>query len=70
MVKYPIHDTTEGTNHGQIVPDKYTHNPIPEGNECIILFGDMKIKARVDMNFYTDPNFSIFKILKVKRETS
>lgn len=67
MVKYPIRDTTGGTTHGQVVPNVFTYNPIPENAECIILFGDMKIKAKIDMHFYTNPNFSIFKILKVKR---
>lgn len=65
MEKYSIHDTSEGINHGQIVFHQFTHNPIPEGVKCIILFEDMRIEAKVDMNFHTNPNFSIFEILKV-----
>ena len=65
MVKYPIHDTSEGTNHGQVVEDYFTYNPIPEGSECVIIFKNVKIKAKINMNFYTDPNLSIFEILKV-----
>lgn len=67
MIKYPIHDTSLGVNYGQIVPDRYTYNPIPEGSECVIIFKDVKIKAKVDMNFYTDPNLSIFEILQVRK---
>lgn len=62
--KYPIHDTSEGVNHGQIVPGRFTHNPIPENTRCVILFENMKIHAKVDMNFHTNPNFSIFEILE------
>ncbi len=68
MDKYPIRATIEGANHGQIVPDTFTYNPIPEGTECIISFKNMKIRVKVDMNFYTNPNFTIIKILEVNYE--
>jgi len=67
MVKYPIRDTSKGTNHSQIVKGYFTYNPIPEGKECIILFENMRIKAKLDMHFYTNPNYSIFQILQVRK---
>ena len=70
MDRYPIHDTSEGVNHEQIVSGYFTYNPIPEGSECVIIFKNVKIKAKIDMNFYTNPNFSIIEILKVKKYES
>lgn len=63
--KYPIHDTSEGVNHGQIVAGRFTHNPIPEETICNVFYNDMRITIKIDMNFYTDPNFSIIEILGV-----
>lgn len=66
--KYPIHDTSEGANHGQVVPEKFTHNPIPEGTILNILYKNMKILIKIDMNFYTEPNLSIIEVLKVSHD--
>ncbi len=65
MKKYPIHDLSEGPNHGQIIPGAFTHNPIPEERTATINFGGLEIKVEVDMNFHTNPNIAVFKILSV-----
>lgn len=65
MNKYPIHDTTESANHGKAVPGYSTYNPIPEGTILHIFYKDMKILIKIDMNFYTVPEFAIFEILDV-----
>jgi len=65
MRKYPIHATIEGPQHGTVVEGVFTYNPIPEEEDAIINYKGMKIKVQVDMNFYTDPSLTIFKILKV-----
>ena len=67
-IKFPIHDTTESANRGQIVSGAFTHNPIPEGTICNIFYNNMRIMIRIDMNFYTNPNLTIIEILKVSHD--
>ena len=68
--KYPIHDTSEGVNDGQVVPKYFTHNPIPEKTILNIFYKNMKILIKIDMNFYTDPNLSVIEILEVSHEAT
>lgn len=63
--KFPVHNTSGGTYHGQTVPGKFTHNPIPEETICNIFYNNMRITVRIDMNFYTNPNLTIIEILGV-----
>ena len=63
--KYPIHDTSTGVNHGQVVPRQFTYNPIPEETTLNIFYKNMRILIKIDMNFYTNPNFSIIEVLEV-----
>lgn len=66
--KYPIHDTSEGVNHGQIASGYFTYNPIPEGTILNIFYKNMKVLVKIDMNFYTNPNFTIIEILEVSHD--
>ena len=68
--KYPIHDTSEEVNHGQVVPEYFTHNPIPKGTILNIFYKNMKILIKINMNFYTDPNLSVIEILEVNHEVT
>ena len=63
--KYPIHDTSEGVNDGQVVTGYFTYNPIPEGTILNIFYKNMKILVKVNMNFYTSPELTVFELLEV-----
>jgi len=67
MKKYPIHDTSGGAMHGEIVPGRFSHNPIPEGETAVIEYEGLRVKVRTDMNFYSDPAFAVFEILNIER---
>ena len=68
MTKYPIHDTSQGAHDGEIVQGIFTHNPIPEGTILNILYKNMKVLIKIDVNFYSDPNLSIIKILEITHD--
>jgi hypothetical protein len=66
MKRYPIHQTAPGPNYMKPVQGRWTHNPIKEGNVFKVTYQGMKIKFRIDMNFHTDPDFTIVEIIEVK----
>lgn len=62
MEEYPIHDTTSG----EVWPGKTTYNPIPEGTTFTTVYNGMLIKLQVELNFSTDKQFFITKVVDVK----
>lgn len=63
---YPIHQTAPGPDFMKSVPGYMTHNPIKEGDVFKTTYRGKQIRFRLDMNFYTDPNFAVVEILEVK----
>jgi len=68
MGKYPIHQTASGPDYMKpvVVGGKpvMTNNPIPEGTTFEVTHDGTLVRFQVDMNFYTDPNLVVMKVME------
>ena len=75
---FPIHQTAEGSDHMEpAVVENYrdggtkefkTHNPIPENKTFVTTYQGKKVTFTVDMNFYTDPDRVVVKVINVEEK--
>jgi len=75
---FPMHQTAEGPDHmGPAVVENYrdggtkefkTHNPIPENKTFVTTYQGKKVTFMVDMNFYTDPDRVVVKVINVEEK--
>lgn len=65
---YPIHQTAPGPNYMKPVVingvSQMTNNPIPENTIFETNYNGVTVKFRVNMNFYTDPNFVVVEVIE------
>lgn len=64
--RYPVFQTAPGPDFMKPVPGHTTHNPIKPGDVFKTTYRGKQIRFRLDMSFYTDPNFAVVEILEVK----
>lgn len=67
---YPIHQTAPGPGYMKPVViegvPQLTNIPIPEGTVFETKYNGAVVKFRIDMNFYSNPNFAVVEIVNVQ----